>query len=109
MTQSIHLPSFDELAALAKDNPEKLTQLRQQLCDQYIDTCSEAMQTRLTAQQSHIERVLQKAKNPIHANVLLRDELHRQIVKFSKALNGEQLEPSTGATILPFGRKEEWR
>lgn len=109
MVTPITLPSFDELAAMAKDSPEKLSRLRHDLSQQFISTCSDEMQPRLHAQQSHIERVLQRAKNPIHANVLLRQELHRQIVKFSQALNGEASESNKSADILPFSKPEEWR
>ncbi|GAL23432.1 hypothetical protein JCM19235_20 [Vibrio maritimus] len=109
MAEPISLPSFEELAAMAKEDPEKLSQLRHQLCEQFIESCSTDMQPRLHAQQSHIERVLQRAKNPIHANVLLREELHKQIVKFSEALQGELPSPKQTADVLPFRRDEEWR
>jgi hypothetical protein len=109
MAESISLPSFEELAAMAKDNPEQLSQLRHQLCEQFIAGCSSDMQPRLHAQQSHIERVLQRAKNPIHANVLLREELHKQIVKFADALQGNMQTPQSNAEVVPFERGQEWR
>ncbi|MGF1750870.1 DUF3135 domain-containing protein [Vibrio cionasavignyae] len=109
MADPLMLPSFDELAAMAKHNPEQLSRLRQNLCQELIESCSTEMQPRLQAQQSHIERVLKRANNPIHANVLLRQELHRQFMKFSQALNGELGDGQPKATILPFNKKEDWR
>ncbi len=105
----LDLPSFDELMKLASENPEQFNTLKKELCRQLIDTSSEEMKPRLEAQQTHIDRVLSKAKNPIHANVLLRQELHRQIVKFSHALRGEENEQLTNATVIHFPPKESWR
>ncbi|MFC5076323.1 hypothetical protein VTH8203_01084 [Vibrio thalassae] len=109
MDPSIRLPSFDELVAMAKHNPEQLSQLRHDLTEQFIASCSTDMQPRLHAQQSHIERILQHAKNPIHANILLRQELHRQIIKFSQALNGNAPSVENGAEIVPFSKSDDWR
>ncbi|MGR5178074.1 DUF3135 domain-containing protein [Vibrio parahaemolyticus] len=109
MADPITLPSFEELMAMAKEHPEQLSQLRHELCERYIASCSSDMQPRLQAQQSHIERLLERASNPIHANVLLRQELHRQIVKFSQALNGENDRPLRSADVIPFDRHSHWR
>lgn len=109
MAISQTLPSFDELAEMAKHHPEQLSQLRQTLCQDLINSCSEEMQPRLQAQQSHIERILQRASNPIHANILLRQELHRQLSTFSKALNGDLPCHNRKATVLTFVSREEWR
>ena len=109
MADPITLPSFEELMAMAKEHPEQLSQLRQEWCERYIASCSSDMQPRLQAQQSHIERLLERASNPIHANVLLRQELHRQIVKFSQALNGGNDSPPCTADVIPFDRHSQWR
>ena len=109
MSEPISLPTFDELALMAKNDPDKFNQLRHNLCQQFISECSQDMQPRLSAQQSHIERILQKAKNPTHANVLLSNELHKHIVKLSDALQGEPFEHQKNAQIIPFSTKDDWR
>jgi phage I-like protein len=105
----LDIPSFDELMKLASENPEQFNTLKKELCRQLIDTSSDEMKPRLEAQQTHIDRVLSKAKNPVHANVLLRQELHRQIVKFSQALTGEDNKQPANATVISFPTKESWR
>jgi hypothetical protein len=109
MAEPITLPSFEELAAIAKDDPDQLSQLRQDLCEEFITSCSSAVQPRLQAQQSHIERVLTRAKNPTHANVLLRKELHKQVVKLADRLKGDPQTPQQSAEIIPFEQGHEWR
>ncbi len=94
------LPPFEELVALAQDDPEAFNQFRQEMCDEMITYASVEMQPRLRAQQTHIERVIDRCKNPTHANVALMKELTSQIVKFQDALYGDNnKEP---ADIVPF-------
>lgn len=80
------LPSFDELVALAKTNPERFEQFRHEKCEEMIQSASKEMQGRLRAQQSHIDLVISHCKNPNHVNVVLQQELHRQMDKFQAAL-----------------------
>ncbi len=58
------LPNFDQLVHLAATDPQQFTLLRQRLIEQTINQASPAMQPRLRAQQSHIDRVISHAKNP---------------------------------------------
>ena len=58
------LPPFEELVALAQDDPEAFNQFRQKMCDEMITYASSEMQPRLRAQQTHIERVIDRCKNP---------------------------------------------
>ncbi|WP_299688547.1 DUF3135 domain-containing protein [uncultured Vibrio sp.] len=82
------LPPFDELVQLAKSDPEAFNQFKQQMCEQMIGSASEVMQDRLRAQQSHIDLVVDRCKNPHHANVVLMQELRSQVGKFQDALKG---------------------
>ncbi|GLQ74545.1 DUF3135 domain-containing protein [Vibrio sp. vnigr-6D03] len=94
------LPPFEELVALAQDDPEAFNQFRQKMCDEMITYASSEMQPRLRAQQTHIERVIDRCKNPTHANVALMNELTAQIGKFQDALHGDIIKES--ADIVPF-------
>jgi len=102
------LPSFDELMALAENNPEGFTQLKQNMCKEMILSASEEMQDRLWAQQSHIDRVVGTCKNPNHANVLLMRELVSQMVKFQDVLDGDvsEIDSQHSAQVIPL---DDWR
>ncbi|MEI8632210.1 DUF3135 domain-containing protein [Vibrio sp. PP-XX7] len=80
------LPPFDELVALAEQNPEAFAIFKRDICEEMILSASQKMQKRLWAQQSHIDRVVNSSKNPCHANVKLMQELSTQMQKFQKAL-----------------------
>ncbi|WP_319536041.1 DUF3135 domain-containing protein [uncultured Vibrio sp.] len=89
------LPSFDELMKMAQDDPEAFEQFRQDKAREMIEGASENMQPRLWAQQSHIDRVINNCKNPNHTNVVLMNELQKQLMKFRDALQGESLPEKT--------------
>lgn len=81
------LPTFDELLALAQSDPEALTRLRQQMSQDAIAQVPVERRSQLDALQSHIERKLSLAKNPLHASVLLSQEMQRSLSKLQQALN----------------------
>ncbi|GMA80440.1 hypothetical protein GCM10025880_68580 [Methylorubrum aminovorans] len=83
------LPSFDEMVKMAERDPEVFEQFRHDMAKDMIEGASERMQPRLWAQQSHIDRVIHNCKNPNHTNVVLMNELQKQVVKFREALQGE--------------------
>ena len=99
------LPPFDELIALAENNPSAFAQLKHQMCQELIQSASEPMQDRLWAQQSHIDRVVGNCKNPNHANVVLMRELVSQMVKFQDVLDND-VDSRPNAEIIPF---DQWR
>ncbi|UUM30447.1 DUF3135 domain-containing protein [Vibrio japonicus] len=99
------LPSFDELVKLAEENPDAFDRLKRDMCKECIMSASESMQSRLWAQQSHIDLVISHCKNPNHVNVQLMKELVAQVRKFQDALTGE-VEPESNADIVQFN---DWR
>ncbi|MDN3678956.1 DUF3135 domain-containing protein [Vibrio tapetis] len=99
------LPPFDELVALAENDPAAFEEYRRQMCEEMITCASQEMQPRLWAQQSHIERVITKCKNPVHTNVTLMNELSVQMGKFRDALDGDNDAQPT-AQILPFTARQ---
>ncbi|MEC6815510.1 DUF3135 domain-containing protein [Photobacterium toruni] len=96
------LPDFDQLVHLAATNPKQFTLLRQRLIEQTIAQASSSMQPRLQAQQSHIDRLINHGKNPLHTNILLQQELQRQLQRFSQILQSHSSQQQ--AIILPLKR-----
>ncbi|MEC6797671.1 DUF3135 domain-containing protein [Photobacterium sp. S4TG1] len=94
------LPDFDQLVHLATTDPHQFALLRQRLVEQAIAQAAPNMQPRLQAQQSHIDRLISHAKNPLHSNILLQQELQRQLQRFSQALQSPSAQQP--AKILPF-------
>ncbi len=95
------LPPFDELVQMAKNNPDAFEQFRKEKAREMIEGASEAMQPRLWAQQSHIDRVIHNCKNPHHVNVVLMNELQKQVMKFKDALQGNP-QPERTHNVVPF-------
>ncbi|MEH0760304.1 DUF3135 domain-containing protein [Vibrio sp. 16] len=101
------LPPFDELVELAQKNPEAFRQFKQDMCEELILSASDAMQDRLWAQQSHIDRVVNHCKNPNQANVLLMRELVSQMIKFQDVIEQDGYdEAESDAEVIPF---DSWR
>jgi len=101
------LPPFDELAELAKNDPQAFDALKRKLCQEQILSSSLAMQDRLWAQQSHIDLVISHCKNPNHVNVELMKELMSQLGKFQHALQGDVVDSEVSrATVVQF---DQWR
>ncbi|EHA1098353.1 TPA: DUF3135 domain-containing protein [Vibrio alginolyticus] len=93
------LPPFDEMVRLAERDPEAFEQFRHEMAKEMIESASEDMKERLWAQQSHIDRVISTCKNPHHTNVVLMNELQKQVVKFKAALQGEAA-PTQKADVI---------
>lgn len=101
------LPPFDELVELAQENPEAFRQFKRDMCEELIRSASYEMQDRLWAQQSHIDRVVGRCKNPNQANVVLMQELVSQMIKFQDIIEQDRYEePKQSADIIPF---DSWR
>ena len=83
------LPDFDQLVQLATTHPQQFALLRQQLIAQTIAQANPCMQPRLLAQQSHIDRLINHGKNPLHTNILLQQELQRQLQRFNQILQSQ--------------------
>ncbi len=87
------LPSFDELMDLAKENPLAFDVLKQDICEEAIMASSDVMRDRLWAEQSHIDRLVDSCKNPLHSNMKLMEELASQMHKFQYALINQEDTP----------------
>ncbi|EMV9367942.1 DUF3135 domain-containing protein [Vibrio alginolyticus] len=104
------LPPFDEMVRMAERDPEAFEQFRHEMAKEMIESASENMKERLWAQQSHIDRVISTCKNPHHTNVVLMNELQKQVVKFKAALEGEAA-PTQKADVVslnPFKDRDDF-
>ncbi len=100
------LPPFDELVRMAENDPEAFEQFRKDKAREMIENASETMQSRLWAQQSHIDRVINNCKNPHHVNVVLMKELQKQVMKFRDALQGNQ-QPKQTHNVVQFSSNKD--
>ncbi|MUK67992.1 DUF3135 domain-containing protein [Aliivibrio fischeri] len=99
--RNLSIPSFDELKALAEKDPEQLEVLRHQLSMEFIESVPEEHQGPLLAQQSHIERIIERGNNPNHVNILLGRELGKQFVRFADSLN-KPINEHQAADVIQF-------
>ncbi|ODP96748.1 MULTISPECIES: DUF3135 domain-containing protein [Salinivibrio] len=96
------LPSFDELAALAQSDPKALEALRLKMSEEVIANASHATQPQLHAMLSHINRVIEHGKNPLHVNVMLFQALSKQYSRFATAFESPESLRSHNAEIMDF-------
>ncbi|OOE89429.1 hypothetical protein BZG78_02895 [Salinivibrio sp. MA351] len=96
------LPSFDELAALAQTDPRALETLRLKMSEEVIANASHATQPQLHAMLSHINRMIDHGKNPLHVNMMLFQALTRQYSRFSTAFTNPDALRSHQADIMEF-------
>ncbi|MDP5255798.1 MULTISPECIES: DUF3135 domain-containing protein [unclassified Vibrio] len=110
-TTPITLPSFDELMVMAQQDPVGFDRFRQRACLRCILASSLPMRERLIAQQNHINRLIQHCKNPVHTNMVLMQELQKQVAKLKKSLEvspaASTEQPS--ADVIDFAHMSEKR
>ncbi|ODP97950.1 MULTISPECIES: DUF3135 domain-containing protein [Salinivibrio] len=96
------LPSFDELAALAESDPHALEALRLSMSEDVIANASYATQPQLHAMLSHINRMIDHGKNPLHVNMMLFQALTRQYSRFATAFTAPDELCRHQADIMDF-------
>lgn len=102
------IPNFDTMAKLARDDPEQFEVLRQSLINTAIQQANPNMQPRLHAQQSHIDLIISRGKNPLHTTLLLSTELQRQLQRFAETLQHPNIRSSAPiATLLPHTKQTD--
>ena len=107
----MEFPSFDEMAELAKNNPEKLEVLRQQLIDQIIEQAPEDYHRRLRGLQFQIDAQRQIAPNPMAACLKISKMMHDSLADLRSFLQPDDMQgmmqqvveaSDSKAAILPF-------
>ena len=88
-------PSFDELAALAKEQPEKLEEFRQKEVERLISNAPERMHKRLRGLQFEVDAQRKIHKTPMASCIAISNMMYKSLRKLNHALNGEYITPST--------------
>jgi Protein of unknown function (DUF3135) len=107
----LQLPSFDELMNLARERPEVLEEMRQNLCIEVIQSAPNRLKERLEGLQFRIDMERRLAKSAVGACVRISSMMQDSLQELKQALNTpteylEQREIQT-AEIIPFQRKEQ--
>ena len=109
-SNTIELPCFDELAALAKLDPDALEILRVSLCNQIIDSAHEKNKKRLKGLQFKINTIRAYSKSNIALCVKLAAMMNDSLNELNLALTQpqERLQAYTSHTaqIIPFPRRQ---
>ena len=82
-----NLPEFEELAALAQNNPEALEALRKEHSDALIDSAPDKFKRRLRGLQFQIDMEIRKAPNPMASCIRISQMMHESFGELRTALN----------------------
>ncbi|NOX75708.1 MAG: DUF3135 domain-containing protein [Gammaproteobacteria bacterium] len=108
------IPDFDQLAALAQDDPESFEAVRRQCIESFIQSVSEKKRQRLTGLQWQIDQRRELARNPMASCIaisnMMWDSLHnlnsyqRELLALSVGRNShsEPKIPADTPTVVPF-------
>ncbi|GLP94721.1 DUF3135 domain-containing protein [Paraferrimonas sedimenticola] len=80
---------WQALAELAKRDPIAFERHRSALLNDMLARVSHERRGRLEAYQSHLDRLRERAKNPLHACVLFEAEMRTQLEKLQRTCRGE--------------------
>jgi len=89
MHQFTPIPEFDQLTAMAQNNPEQLEALRRQMIEETISQADESMQRKLHGLQFHIDMEIRRAKTPMAACIKISEMMHGSLSKLRSALNDQ--------------------
>jgi hypothetical protein len=89
-TSLIDLPSFDEMMHLAETNPAQLEALRQQVCEQVIDSVNPRIKGRLQGLQFKINSELQLSKSPLAGCLKLSSMMNESLSELHDALTNPE-------------------
>jgi hypothetical protein len=89
-TSLIDLPSFDEMMHLAETNPAQLEALRQQVCEQVIESVNPRIKGRLQGLQFKINSELQLSKSPLAGCLKLSSMMNESLCELHDALTNPE-------------------
>ena len=84
------LPEFEEMMRLAKEDPEKLEELRSNYINEIIEAAPKHQQNRLKGLQFQIDMERRKAKTPLAACIKISEMMHESFMELRDALNDLQ-------------------
>lgn len=86
----IGIPCFEDLAALAKQNPMEFEALRIRLCHQLINSAPEHSRKRLLGIQFKIDMERKKARSPMAACLKISSMMNDSLIALNEALANPQ-------------------
>ncbi len=101
------LPSFDEMAKMAKENPEALEKLRREMCEQLISEAPMAYQRKLRGLQFKIDMERRRAKTPMASCIKLSQMMHESFTQLRESLNNFQGIPTQSIRKLVKGQNHD--
>ena len=112
MTQK--LPEFEVLVEMARNHPDRLETLRQELTSEIIENAaSEQRKKRLEGLQFRVDLERRRARSPLAATIKISEmmcqslaDLHRSMVTPLVA-ERHDTETQAPATVLEFARRED--
>lgn len=82
------LPDFDTMVLMAKNDPDALEQIRQDMSEQIINDAPENFQRRLRGLQFQIDAQRERSSNPVSAMVKIYDMMFNSFETLNESLNG---------------------
>ncbi len=105
---SSHLPDFEVLKRMARENPEGLQALRQKLVSEVLDGASPEQRRRLAGLQFRIDVERRRAANPLAATIKLSAMMRDSLLRLQQAVNDPDslmAVPARGAAVLAFPQR----
>lgn len=102
---SSHLPDFDTLRRMARDNPEGLEALRRKLVSELLDEAGPERRQRLEGLQFRIDMERRRAANPLAATIKLSSMMRDSLLRLQQAINEPdqgRATPARSADVLSF-------
>ncbi len=100
-----HLPDFDSLRRMARDNPDGLEALRRKLVTELIDEAGPERRQRLEGLQFQIDMERRRAANPLAATIRLSSMMRDSLLRLQQAINAPDevhMAPARVAAVLSF-------
>lgn len=85
--KNTNLPDFNEMARMAKEEPEKLEKIRKNLVDQVIKSAPEENRLKLRGLQNRIDLIKQGSNNNLDSANKLFKEMMSSFDKLNEELN----------------------
>ena len=104
----IELPQFDVLLDMARNDPQRLEQLRRDLTRKVIDGArSDTQRKRLEGLQFQVDLELQRAGTPLAGAIRISEMMTRSLADLHRSLvtpfaEAPAMAPPPTATVLPF-------
>lgn len=84
---TMNLPDFDELVAMAESSPEELDRLRREMVERIIEsTSNEVLRRRLRGLQFQIDAKIRKARTPLAACIMISQMMHDSLLEMRERL-----------------------